>query len=206
MLINNHEKLLEKIGLEHPATISFVNFVESMEKLGIKNLSFTPTLMRGFDYYTDIVFEIFDTHPDNRRSLFGGGRYDDLLSMFSNDSVPAIGFGMGDVTIKDFLESHGLLPEYKTETEVMLVTIGTLDKIEVLNMAKRIRESGISVSLNTGAKKPADAIKGALKLHIPYIIFIGEDELAKKTYTIKDLRTETTQSLTEEEIISLIKT
>ncbi len=205
-LLNNHEKLLEKVGPEHPATISFVSFIESMDKLGIKNLNFTPTLMRGFDYYTDIVFEIFDTHPDNRRSLFGGGRYDDLLSLFSNDSLPAIGFGMGDVTVRDFLESHGLLPEYKTETQAMLVTIGSVDKIEVLNITKRIRESGIAVCLNTGAKKPADAIKGALKLHIPYIIFIGEDEVSTKTYTVKDLRTENTQSLSEEELISLIKT
>ena len=57
--------------------------------LGIKNVVFYPFLMRGFDYYTDIVFEIFDTSPENRRSLFGGGRYDKLTTLFSDDNVPA---------------------------------------------------------------------------------------------------------------------
>ena len=65
-------------------------------------------IMRGFDYYTGMVFEVFDTHTDNRRSLFGGGRYDNLLELFGADPVPTVGFGMGDITIRDFLETHRL--------------------------------------------------------------------------------------------------
>jgi histidyl-tRNA synthetase len=66
------------------------------------------TLVRGFDYYTGMVFEVFDTNPENKRSLFGGGRYDNLLEMFGVEPVPTVGFGMGDVTIRDFLETHKL--------------------------------------------------------------------------------------------------
>lgn len=69
---------------------------------------FSPSITRGFDYYTDIVFEVFDTDPQNNRSLFGGGRYDNLLQIFGVEPVPAVGFGMGDVTIRDFLETHNL--------------------------------------------------------------------------------------------------
>ena len=69
---------------------------------------FSPSVTRGFDYYTDIVFEVFDTDPENNRSLFGGGRYDNLLQIFGVEPVPAVGFGMGDVTIRDFLETHNL--------------------------------------------------------------------------------------------------
>jgi histidyl-tRNA synthetase len=82
-------------------TISF------LQKKGIK-AEFSPTLTRGFDYYTGVVFEVFDTNPENRRSLFGGGRYDNLLEMFGVEPVPTVGFGMGDVTIRDFLETHNL--------------------------------------------------------------------------------------------------
>ncbi len=75
---------------------------------GITNTVFDPHIVRGFDYYTGMVFEVFDTHTENRRSLFGGGRYDNLLEMFGVEPVPTVGFGMGDVTIRDFLETHKL--------------------------------------------------------------------------------------------------
>lgn len=81
--------------------------IDILEKQGIKAV-FSPTLVRGFDYYTGIVFEVFDTNPENKRSLFGGGRYDNLLEMFGVEPLPTVGFGMGDVTIRDFLETHNL--------------------------------------------------------------------------------------------------
>ena len=88
-----------------------------LEKLGITNVVFDQALMRGFDYYTGIVFEVFDKHPENNRSIFGGGRYDDLLAIFGGDKVPAFGFGMGDVMIRNVLETYKLLPTYKPEAE-----------------------------------------------------------------------------------------
>jgi len=81
---------------------------KTLAALKLPNAVFDPNIVRGFDYYTGLVFEVFDTHPDNRRSLFGGGRYDNLLEMFGVDPVPTVGFGMGDVTIRDFLETHQL--------------------------------------------------------------------------------------------------
>lgn len=80
----------------------------TLKKGGINNVRFDETLARGFDYYTGMVFEVFDTNLENRRSLFGGGRYDNLLEMFDAEPVPTVGFGMGDVTIHDFLETHNL--------------------------------------------------------------------------------------------------
>ncbi len=68
-------------------------------------IRFDPMIVRGFDYYTSTVFEVFDLHPDNRRSLFGGGRYDNLVGLYSNQRIPGFGFGMGDVTLFDFLEN-----------------------------------------------------------------------------------------------------
>ncbi len=74
------------------------------------NLVFDESLARGQTYYTGMVFEIFDTDKANNRSIAGGGRYDNLLEMFNVDPVPAVGFGMGDITLCDFLETHKLGP------------------------------------------------------------------------------------------------
>ncbi|HEY7597148.1 MAG TPA: ATP phosphoribosyltransferase regulatory subunit, partial [Actinophytocola sp.] len=91
--------------------------VEVMHTAAGELVRFDPLIVRGFDYYTSTVFEVFDTHPDNRRSLFGGGRYDNLIELYSAQRIPAFGFGMGDVTLFDFLGTHGLLPEPRNETD-----------------------------------------------------------------------------------------
>lgn len=83
--------------------------INTLAEKGVKT-TFSPTLTRGFDYYTGVVFEIFDSNPENRRSLFGGGRYDNLLEVFGVEPAPTVGFGMGDITIRDFLEVHKLPP------------------------------------------------------------------------------------------------
>ena len=95
--------------LEKNASSKTINtLVQLLNSKGVTNIVIDPKIARGFDYYTGMVFEVFDTHVDNRRSLFGGGRYDNLLEMFGVDPVPTVGFGMGDITIRDFLETHNL--------------------------------------------------------------------------------------------------
>lgn len=80
----------------------------NLREAGITNIKFDETFKRGQAYYTGIVFEFYDTNPDNPRSILGGGRYDNLMELFDVEQVPAVGFGAGDVTMKDFLETHGL--------------------------------------------------------------------------------------------------
>ena len=82
--------------------------IKALSEKGISNVVFEPTVTRGFDYYTGIVFEVFDTSPENNRSMFGGGRYDNLLEIFGVEPVPTVGFAMGDITLRDFLETHNL--------------------------------------------------------------------------------------------------
>ena len=98
----------EEVGIEVRETDEIRSVLDLLEKKGIKNARFNQKIVRGFDYYTGIVFEVFDTDPDNPRSLFGGGRYDNLLEIFDVDPIPAVGFGMGDITLRDFLETHKL--------------------------------------------------------------------------------------------------
>ena len=107
-----NQKWLEVSGKAFDSNITpnetINELLKKLEEMGTKNAIFNPTITRGFDYYTEMVFEVFDTHPDNNRSLFGGGRYDNLLEIFGVEPVPTVGFGMGDITMRDFLETHNL--------------------------------------------------------------------------------------------------
>lgn len=184
--LDRTKNLIELLGEENPNVQNLVLLIDKLSAIGIDNVVFTPTLMRGFDYYTDIVFEIFDTNPDNRRSLFGGGRYDNLTELFSDDAVSAVGFGMGDVTLLDFLTTHNLLPEYQSEITVMLASVKT-DSSNVIHLAQKLRNAGINVATDTSDKSVGDKIKTTLKLAIPFFIAIGEDEVTSKQYKIKNL-------------------
>ncbi len=166
--------------------------IETLRSHGITNVEFDPSIIRGFDYYTGIVFEVFDTNPINNRSLFGGGRYDELLSLFGDESMPAFGFGMGDVTIRDFLETRDLLPKYKPAAQIMICimedesgnSIAYADKV-----AKELRHTDINVSVNYSQRNVGDQIKTAEKHGIPYVIIIGENEASSDKYSIKSLDT-----------------
>ena len=105
------ERLLALEKLRHKKELTVLTWApdaENLKKKGVTNVEFDSSIVRGFDYYTGMVFEVFDSNQANRRSLFGGGRYDNLLELFGVDPVPTVGFGMGDVTIRDFLETHHL--------------------------------------------------------------------------------------------------
>ena len=103
------EKILGRSAeLIFEETENIKKILSDLNNKRIKNVIFSGEIQRGFDYYTGIVFEVFDTNPENKRSLFGGGRYDNLLEMFGVEPLPTVGFGMGDVTIRDFLETHNL--------------------------------------------------------------------------------------------------
>lgn len=165
--------------------------INNLMELGITNVVFDSELIRGFDYYTGFIFEVFDKSKENNRSLFGGGRYDDLLSLFSNDKVPAVGFGMGDVTILNSLLEYNLIPEAigKASADVAILCIDENAATEARNIAKEMRQAGINVLINTSLKKIGDQIKHAEKNKIEYILTIGEDEIKTKLYCIKNITT-----------------
>jgi histidyl-tRNA synthetase len=112
-LMQTDGRLIEHVEGSYEARTELRDVLENLKKAGIGNAEFDLSIARGFDYYTGVVFEVFDVSPQNNRALFGGGRYDDLVGIFGVEKVPGMGFGMGDVTIRDFLETHNLLPEYQ---------------------------------------------------------------------------------------------
>lgn len=184
--------------------VSLNNLLELAELDGINNISFDITLMRGFDYYTDIVFEVFDKHPENNRSMFGGGRYDGLVAQFGVDPIATVGFGMGDATLYNFLILHELVPKLKTETDVFVVLLGNVYE-QSLKPIELLREMELNVAVDSSGRKLEKQIKSADKLGIRYVIFIGEQELLLEQYKLKDLTTGTEETHSLERIASIIK-
>jgi histidyl-tRNA synthetase len=177
----------------------------SLEALGIGNVVFDQTIMRGFDYYTGIVFEIFDNNPANKRAVFGGGRYDDLLALFGNDKVPAVGFGTGDVIIRDLMETYGTLPKYENHTKLYICLAEQSAMGYAQETAQDLREQNISVAIDYSGKKIGDQIKAADKMGIPYIVVMGEEEVKTGQLKIKNIQTGDEKVVSDSEIAGLLK-
>lgn len=188
----------------YPSVMALKKLMSLLKDSGVSNAVFDITVMRGFDYYTDIVFEIFDTHPENNRSMFGGGRYDGLVGLFGVDPVPTVGFGMGDVTIANFLESHNLWPKSKVETQLYAVLIGEVYEKAQKTIAE-LRQMGVNVAVDATGRKPGDQIKTAVKKGIEYAIIIGDKELEDNHFVLKDLHAETEEKHSIQRIVSIIR-
>lgn len=177
--------------IEYLETTSSTARLEELQKLllmqGVRTMVIDTSIVRGFDYYTGIVFEVYDASGENTRSLFGGGRYDNLLTIFGEEPLPAVGFGMGDVTARDFLEAHDLVPVYAPATELMLCVIEEAALPHAMQLAQALRSADVTVAVNYSQKRAADQIKTADKLRIPFIVCIGAREMESGMYTIKNL-------------------
>ncbi len=180
------ERLPQTVS-EHQGLTEIRQIMSGLEKLGITNVRFDQTLMRGFDYYTGTVFEVYDLNPLNRRSVFGGGRYDDLLSLFGNEKVPAVGFGAGDVIARDLMETYETLPPVSAAAELGLVISGEVNAPFALDFAQSLRNIGTRVATDLSFKKVSDQISKADKRGLPFIAVIGEAEVHGHKVTIKRL-------------------
>lgn len=151
-------------------------------------VTFDPRIVRGLAYYTGIVFEVFDRKGE-LRAVCGGGRYDQLLEQVSGVSLPALGFGMGDVVLKELLADRGLLPSADPVVEYYLVAVGEPERAVVRRIAARLRAGGHSVLYSlkaTGVRaqfKDADA-RGARR-----VVVVGPEEVAAGVVKIRDMMT-----------------
>jgi histidyl-tRNA synthetase len=201
-------RLFESIGLdelpeelrESPAVSKITELLNKLKSLSLDNVRFDISLMRGFDYYTDIVFEVYDTNPINNRSMFGGGRYDGLVGLFGVEPVPTVGFGMGDVTLQNFIETNELMPEFGPSTEVVAIVMGE-DFGPGLSVVQEIREKGVNIASDTSGRKIDKQIKSATKQNAKYVLFIGEKELNSGVFALKNLETGETEDLSPDDIV-----
>ncbi|MFT5036487.1 MAG: histidyl-tRNA synthetase [Candidatus Azotimanducaceae bacterium] len=206
-------KLTEAAGGEFalpdstPKEVSDV--LDALSELGITNAVHDPSIVRGFDYYTGTVFEIFDKNPENNRSMMGGGRYDNLTEMFlpagqagGGEPITGVGFGFGDVTLRNFLESNDLLTSNITSPSLMVIPTDTEFNLEGQKIAKAFRDAGMSVSVDISNRKVGKKISAASDALAEYVLVLGEDEIKSQNYTLKNLIEETEESGTLDTLIA----
>jgi len=118
------------LGVENFNELKLIfDFLKQSDKSNLFDLN--PTIVRGLAYYDGLVFEAFDKNPENSRALFGGGRYDNLMDLFGQ-SLPAIGVGIGDAPVMEFLEGWKLYPDFKdTQNKIGILPKTETDLIEV---------------------------------------------------------------------------
>jgi len=164
----------------------------ALEALGVSEyVRFAPYVIRGLDYYTGTVFEAQARNGDLRRSILGGGRYDNLLSDVGGDKIPAVGFAMGDLVITLVLEELGLIPaDISAPPARILVTIfNDQTYLDSLELANQIRAAGLKVNCYPQADKLSKQLKYADRSGIKIAIILGPDEITTGVVTLKNLST-----------------
>lgn len=174
-----------------------------LERANVENVKFDITLMRGLDYYTGMIFEVHDTDPENNRSMFGGGRYDGLVGAFGVEPISAVGVAPGNTTMENFLNSHGLMPDFTSTTDVYVVSLGD-NKSKASKIATDLRLKNINVELDLSGRKLDKQLKNVIKKQISYMIFVGDEEVRTGQYSFKDIANSTDYKLGLSEIIDHI--
>lgn len=179
----------------------WVQLEKTLASLNFKKVIFSPMIVRGFDYYTGLVFEVFDQSGEIQRSLFGGGRYDKLVSNYIKEEISGIGFGMGLPIFIMFLEKLKLLPSPNKIKQGYY--IAPLDKNSLfysLEVGEKLISAGHLIE-NAPVMSMSKHFTKAQ--NFTFIIFIGEEEVKEKKCTIKNLQTSKQISLPFNELDEL---
>jgi len=179
----------------------------AVQALGVSEyVRFAPHIIRGLLYYTGTVFEAWDMEGEFR-ALFGGGRYDNLVSDVGGSPLPATGFAMGDMVISLVLKKFGCLPQNLGGSPApVLVTVFDQDSfLPSLSFAAQLREAGIKTACYPEPAKLARQFKYADKLGIQVTAVLGPDELARGEVNLKVLRTGEQHSVPQKEAPAVIR-
>lgn len=170
--------------------------------------SFSSSIVRGLDYYTGVVYEVFDTGTENIRAIFGGGRYDDLLSLYSDERVSGIGFGMGVLMLSLFLKTYNLIPDFISEQDnsgvIYIASINEKVANHAIKIADLIREENIPCIIDYRFKGLKNQLSKANELGVLITIILGPKEISENKVMIKNMTNNEQKEIGFNEIIEEI--
>lgn len=166
-------------------------------------IEFDPTIVRGFDYYTRTVFEAWDKGGKLKRSIFGGGRFDNLTAQIGGEKIPGVGMAPGDIPIQIILEEYNKMPKVSPTTAQVLVTVFNADLYpKSLEISSHLRSNNIDTELWLDSDTKLDKqLKYADLKGIPYVIIIGPDEAKNNQITLKNLQSKKQQIISFDQLI-----
>ena len=201
MSVEEAEKTFNKIkSMPKPDNISTVESI--FKKMGNPEdtLEYVPVLVRGLDYYTGLIFEVLVKNQEYTLSLGGGGRYDNLIGIFANKDIPAVGFSFGFDRLIEAMEELDLFPK-KLGNKNVFVAFSSPDLQEkALEITIKLRDKEINAEYYLEDASLEKQLRYADKKQIPYSIIISDKELI-----LKDMETRIQQVLSLEDIIKKLK-
>lgn len=180
--------------------------VKKIKDLGVgeKNFAIDLTVARGLDYYTGTVYETRLNDYPEIGSVCSGGRYDDLASYYTKNKYPGVGISIGLTRLFDQLYSRGLInTDIQTPTKVVILSMVDDDKY-AYSLAEYLRENNIETEVFSKEDSIKKQLKYADRLNIPFVIFIGEEEVENNNYSVKDMKKGEQVKIKMEEIIKYI--
>ena len=170
----------------------------AINDLGLKTaiLKLNLTLARGLNYYTGAIFEVSAPEGVAMGSIGGGGRYDDLTSIFGLKGISGVGISFGLDRIALVMEELNLFPKNNQQTTtVLFANFGTNESLYCYKAIQTLRANGISAELYPDATKLKKQITYANKRNIPYVVLVGEEELSNNNFTLKNMTTGTQETV-----------
>ena len=187
--IHTLDDAARRAGENSRAIAELREFFAVARAMGIGDfLTFDASIVRGLGYYTGIVFEAFDTARE-LRAIFGGGRYDNLLSSLGGDTMPCVGLGFGDVVVAELLAACGKTPRTAPLVDYAVGYMDASCRDFALGLAADIRRSGSGCDTPLAPEKAKAFFRRASRIGAQKAIFIGADEVASGRMRMKNMTT-----------------
>ena len=200
---NDKIKFLKNFFSNSSTGLEGINEIENLTQLS-EEFIFDINLARGLSYYTSSIFEVI-LDDKNIGSLCGGGRYDDLTEIFGYKDISGIGISFGIERIYEIMKERNLFPNSINKKDTVLVCSMSKKYLDdSFRISSILRNNNISTDLYPDSPKLKKQLQYANNNDIPYVIIIGEDEVASKLYTLKDMETGSQEKLGINEIISKV--
>ena len=200
-------EILNKIN-NSKTTPNLKQIIESSEKMGLDEgkIFFDPTLARGLDYYTGTIIEV-EIPGYSAGSVGGGGRYDNLIGIFSKKQIPAVGFSFGFDRIIEALEELNLFPNSFSITQILVTIFSQKLKDKSIELSSLLRSNNINAELYLDENaKMEKQLKYADNKGIPYVAIIGPEEVAKNVIVLKNMKTREQKALTLDDVVKILNT
>ena len=192
------------IGMEGVSEMNYI--FDKIEKLNLKNstLKFDVSLARGLNYYTGSIFEV-KSNDVEIGSIAGGGRYDDLTSIFGLDNVSGVGISFGIDRIFIVMDELNLFPkDIDISSRVLFVNFGEVESEFCLSLVKKLRDNNINSELYPSAEKIKKQMNYANNKGVQYVVMVGEDEMKSGKLSIKNMQTGDQEKMNISELIKIL--
>jgi histidyl-tRNA synthetase len=195
-----------QIGLKGIEELEFINTAISNLELKTAKLQLDVTLARGLNYYTGAIFEVSAPEGVSMGSIGGGGRYDDLTSIFGLPNMSGVGISFGLDRIYLVLEELNLFPATITDsTKVLFINFGETEAMACLQAVTKLRQAGVTAELYPDMAKMKKQMNYANRRDIPYVVLVGEEEMNAGVFTLKNMNSGDQNKLEFKEMLELLK-